>query len=71
VAISLTYKILTSVAVKDSAVYIVLDKTPIFKLLPSDNGQRIGIRGKVSSGTHTLGFCTAGSLHEAPHQVAI
>ena len=66
-----TYKILTSVAVKDSAVDIVLDKTPIFKILSSDNGQRIGIRGKVSSGTHTLGFCTAGSPNEAPHQVVI
>ncbi len=67
--ISFKYKVLTSVAVKDSAVFIVLDGSPIFKILPSDIGANIRIRGEVNRGSHSLGFCAAGSPNEAPHQV--
>ncbi len=56
---------------KDSAVFIVMNRNPIFKLVPSDIGKDMQIRGKVSKGSHSLGFCAAGSPNEAPHQVEI
>ncbi len=69
--ISVDYSIDSKKFVKDSAVYVLFDGQVIHKILPTENGKNIKLKGRVSQGSHKIGFCMIGAQNEAPHQVTI